>query len=249
MMLGSIPQQDVFQRVTSAKDATTARNGAVIGGACYIVFAFVPMFVVASAVVVMGQEALDIAKDDYQRLLPTFVLTRMPLVMQIFFFGALLSAIKSTSSATLLAPSTSFVENILRNLRPHMSDRQRLLATRLSIVVFAALVLAYAIAMKGTSIYELVSAAYQVTLVGAFVPLVLGLYWKRSTTQGAIASLALGIGTWILWFPQVTPLGESFPGQLAGLIAAFIGMIGGSLAPQWLKSPHDTQRHVARQGA
>ena len=249
IMLGSIPQQDVFQRVTSAKDATTARNGAVIGGACYILFAFVPMFIVASAVVVMGQEALDIAKDDYQRLLPTFVLTRMPLVMQIFFFGALLSAIKSTSSATLLAPSTSFVENILRNLRPHMSDKQRLLATRVSIIVFAALVLAYAIAMKGTPIYDLVSSAYQVTLVGAFVPLVLGLYWKRSTTQGAIASLVLGIGTWLLFFPQVSTLGEWFPGQLAGLIAAFVGMIGGSLAPQWLKNPHDTQRHVTRQSA
>ncbi len=249
IMLGSIPQQDVFQRVTSARDANTARNGAVIGGACYILFAFVPMFIVASAVVVMGQEALDIAKDDYQRLLPTFVLTRMPLVMQIFFFGALLSAIKSTSSATLLAPSTSFVENILRNLRPHMSDRQRLFATRVTIVAFAALVLAYAIAMKGTPIYDLVSSAYQVTLVGAFVPLVLGLYWKRSTTQGAITSITLGIGTWLLFFPQVSSLGELFPGQLAGLIAAFIGMIGGSLAPQWLKSPHDTQRHVTGQGA
>ncbi|MFO1320642.1 MAG: sodium:solute symporter family protein [Burkholderiales bacterium] len=246
MMLGSIPQQDVFQRVTSAKDARTARNGAVIGGASYIVFAFVPMFVVASAVVVMGQEALDIAKDDYQRLLPTFVLTRMPLLMQILFFGALLSAIKSTSSATLLAPSTSFVENILRNLRPHMSDHQRLVATRWSIVIFAALVLAYAIAMQGTSIYELVSSAYQVTLVGAFVPLLLGLYWKRATTQGAIFSLALGIGTWIVFFPQVTVLSEWFPGQLAGLIAAFVGMVFGSLAPQWLKAPHDTQHHATR---
>ena len=48
----------------------------------------------------MGQQALDIARDDYQKLLPTFVLTQMPLVMQILFFGALLSAIKSTSSAT-----------------------------------------------------------------------------------------------------------------------------------------------------
>jgi Na+/proline symporter len=115
MMLGSIPQQDVFQRVMSAKDANTARNGAVIGGVSYILFAFVPMFIVAAAVVVMGQQALDIAKDDYQRLLPTFVLTKMPLLMQILFFGALLSAIKSTSSATLLAPSTSFVENIVRS--------------------------------------------------------------------------------------------------------------------------------------
>src|SRR4030095_15097063 len=44
MMLGSIPQQDVFQRVMSAKDSSTARKGAVIGGVSYILFAFVPMF-------------------------------------------------------------------------------------------------------------------------------------------------------------------------------------------------------------
>ena len=239
MMFGSIPQQDVYQRVMSAKDESTARTGAVIGGASYIMFAFVPMFVVACAVLVMGQEAMDIAKSDYQRLLPTFVLTRMPLVMQILFFGALLSAIKSTSSATLLAPSTSFVENILRHLRPEMSDRQRLFAMRCTIVVFAALVLAYAIAMKGTSIYELVSSAYQVTLVGAFVPLVMGLYWKGATTQGAIVSLIAGVATWLLFFPQLTNFGAVFPGQLAGLIAGMIGMIAGSLLPQALRNRHD----------
>lgn len=234
MMFGSIPQQDVFQRVMSAKNAPTARAGAMIGGASYILFAFVPMFIVASAVLVMGEGGLAMAKDDYQRLLPTFVMTKMPLIMQILFFGALLSAIKSTSSATLLAPSTSFVENILKNLRPDMTDRQQLFAMRASIVVFAALVLAYAIAMQGTSIYELVSSAYQVTLVAAFVPLVMGLYWRRATTQGAIASVAAGMGTWILFFPQVTSLGEHFPGQLAGLLAAVVGMLAGSLAPQVL---------------
>ncbi len=241
MMLGSIPQQDVFQRVTSAKDATTARNGAVIGGLCYIAFAFVPMFIVACAVVVMGPSVLEMAKNDYQRVLPTFVQAKMPLAMQILFFGALLSAIKSTSSATLLAPSTSFVENILKNLRPAMNDRQQLFATRVSIVVFAALVLAYAMAMKGTSIYDLVSSAYQVTLVGAFVPLAFGLYWKGATTQGAIASLALGIGTWLVFLPQVggKELAEAFPGQLAGLLAALAGMVAGSLAPQWLLNRHD----------
>ena len=244
MMLGSIPQQDVYQRVMSAKDARTARNGAVIGGISYILFAFVPMFVVASAVVVMGEQALTLAKNDYQRLLPTFVMGKMPLVMQILFFGALLSAIKSTSSATLLAPSTSFVENILKNLRPGMTDRQQLAAMRWSIVVFAAVVLAYAIAMQGTSIYELVSSAYQVTLVGAFVPLVMGLYWKPASTQGAIASVAAGIATWVLFFPQISGWGEHFPGQLAGLLAAFAGMVVGSLAPQGLRNRHDADHHV-----
>jgi SSS family solute:Na+ symporter len=242
MMLGSIPQQDVYQRVMSAKNAPTARAGAVIGGASYILFAFVPMFVVACAVIVMGSDAMDLAKSDYQRVLPTFVMTKMPLVMQILFFGALLSAIKSTSSATLLAPSTSFTENILKNLRPGMNDRQQLFAMRVTIVVFAVLVLTYAIAMKGTSIYDLVSSAYQVTLVGAFVPLVMGLYWKRATTQGAILSLAAGILTWLAFFPQVSSLGAAFPGQLAGLIAAFAGMFIGSLAPQVLKNRHEPHK-------
>ncbi|MCD2514882.1 sodium:solute symporter family protein [Massilia sp. G4R7] len=245
MMFGSIPQQDVFQRVMSAKDAPTARTGAVIGGASYILFAFVPMFIVAAAVVVMGDSAMEIAKNDYQRLLPTFIMTKMPLIMQILFFGALLSAIKSTSSATLLAPSTSFVENILKNLRPGMTDRQQLFAMRLTIVIFAALVLMYAIAMEGTSIYELVSSAYQVTLVGAFVPLVMGLYWKRATTQGAILSIGAGIFVWVLFFPQLTTWGEAFPGQLAGLLAAFVGMFAGSLAPQVFQNRSEPAKHIA----
>lgn len=244
MMLGSIPQQDVFQRVMSAKDAKTARAGAMIGGFSYILFAAVPMFIVSCAIIVLGDHGLEMAKNDYQRLLPTFVLTKMPLVMQILFFGALLSAIKSTSSATLLAPSTSFVENILKNLRPGMGDKQQLFAMRATIVVFAASVLAYAVAMRGTSIYELVSSAYQVTLVGAFVPLVMGLYWKRSTTQGAIFSLAAGIGVWIVFFPQISSLGEVFPGQLAGLLAAFVGMIVGSLMPQVLQDRQEGAHHV-----
>jgi solute:Na+ symporter, SSS family len=247
MMLGSIPQQDVFQRVMSAKDAQTAQRGAVIGGVSYILFAFVPMFIILCAVVVMGDSVMELAKNDYQKVLPTFVLTKMPLVMQILFFGALLSAIKSTSSATLLAPSTSFVENILKNLRPGMTDKQQLFAMRVTIVIFTGIVLAYAIAMKGTPIYDLVSAAYQVTLVGAFVPLVMGIYWKRATTQGAIFSVGAGIVVWLLFFPQVggEALSKMFPGQLAGLIAAFAGMIIGSLAPQVLKNRHEPAKHLA----
>lgn len=243
MMLGSIPQQDVFQRVMSAKDAKTAQRGAVIGGVSYIVFAFVPMFIVLAAVAVMGDKALDLAQNDYQRVLPTFIMGHMPLVMQILFFGALLSAIKSTSSATLLAPTTSFVENILKQIRPGMSDRQQLVAMRVTLVIFAFCVLVYSIALQGTPIYELVSAAYQVTLVAAFVPLVFGLYWKRATTQGAIVSIFAGVAVWVVFFPQVTTWGEFFPGQLAGLIAALLGMLAGSLAPQVLADRHDHVSH------
>lgn len=233
MMLGSIPQQDVFQRVMSSNSAKTAVRGPVIGGTLYLLFALIPMFVVTAAVMVMGEGGQALLKDDPQKLLPTLVMERMPVLLQVAFFGALLSAIMSTASATLLAPSTTFVENILRNIRPGMSDAATLKAMRISVLVFTLVVLGYAITMQGTSIYEMVSGAYQVPLVGAFVPLVFGLYWSRATTQGALASVVLGLGTWLVF--MLTPaLSSAFPQQLAGLLAALAGMFGGSLLPQWV---------------
>ena len=239
MMLGSIPQQDIFQRVMSAKNSKTAQRGAVIGGLCYLAFAFVPMFIVACAVLIMPAETKDLLANDPQRVLPTLVLKFMPFAAQVLFFGALLSAIKSTASATLLAPSTSFVENIYKNFRPNMTDKQELFAFRVTLFIFTACVLAYAMVMKGTPIYEMVSGAYQVTLVGAFVPLVCGLYWERATRYGAIASIVFGILTWVMFL--ATPLGASFPAQLAGVLMAGVGMIGGSL----LSKPHEHQAHGA----
>ncbi|MCZ8095677.1 MAG: sodium:solute symporter family protein [Acidovorax sp.] len=240
MMLGSIPQQDVFQRVMSSNSASTARKGPVIGGVLYLLFAFIPMFVVTAAILIMPDAAPALLKDDPQKVLPTLVMERMPVILQVAFFGALLSAIMSTASATLLAPSTTFVENILRNIRPGMSDAATLKAMRISVLVFTACVLAYAITMQGTSIYEMVSGAYQVPLVGAFVPLVFGLYWKRATTQGALAAVVLGLGVWLL-FVASPALAAEFPQQLAGLLAALLGMFAGSLAPQWMK---DHKGHV-----
>lgn len=237
MMFGSIPQQDVFQRVMSARDIKAATRGPVIGGALYILFAFVPLFLVTSALIIMPQQAQELIAEDPQKVLPTLVLEHMPFVMQVIFFGALLSALKSTASATLLAPSVTFTENIWRQFRPRMSDREELRDMRIATLGFSALVLAYAIVMQGTPIYEMVSSAYQVPLVGAFVPLLAGLYWKRATTQGAIFSTVLGLLTWLLFL--LTPAGEDFPAQLGGLIAAAVGMVLGSVGPQAIVNRHD----------
>ena len=163
--------------------------------------------------------------------------------MQVMFFGALLSAIKSCASATLLAPSVTFTENIWRQFNPHQSDKQELRAMRVTVLSFSAVVLCYAILMQGTSIYEMVSSAYQVPLVGAFVPLTFGLYWKRASTQGAMAAIVLGLTVWaVLLF---TPLGEEFPAQLAGLVASLIGMVAGSLAPQFIHNTHGSHHKLS----
>lgn len=232
MMLGSIPQQDVYQRVMSSNNIDTARRGPILGGLCYLAFAFIPMYIALAAFGVIPDVVDSLIKEDAQKVLPTFVLGHMPMLAQVFFFGALLSAIMSTASATLLAPSTTFAENILRHLRPNMDDRQFLFALRASVAVFTCCVLVFAL-RTSDSIYEMVSGAYTVTLVGAFVPLVCGLYWKRATTQGALLSAALGVAGWLVckfnW-------AEVFPPQLAGLLCGGVGMLLGSLLPQLLRS-------------
>jgi Na+/proline symporter len=245
IMFGSIPQQDVFQRVMSANSLNAATKGPIIGGICYILFAFVPMFLVVSALIIMPEKAAQLIEEDPQKVLPTLVMEHMPFIMQVLFFGALLSAIKSCASATLLAPSVTFTENIWRQFRPHQSDKQALLAMRITVLIFSGLVLVYAISMQGSSIYEMVSGAYQVTLVGAFIPLLFGLYWQKATTQGAILAIVLGLLTWLLLL--LTPAGEEFPAQLAGVFASLAGMLIGSLGPQAIANKHGS--HHALQGS
>ena len=232
MMLGSIPQQDVFQRVASSRDEKTAGRASVLGGCLYFCFAFIPMFLAYSATILDPQLVHDLIGSDKQSqlILPRLVLTHAPVFAQVMFFGALLSAIKSCASATLLAPSVTFTENLLRPAFKHMSDRQLLRLMRIVVLCFAALVTLFAL-NSHLSIYKMVENAYKVTLVSAFVPLAFGLYWRRANAQGALAAIVLGLTTW-LWLEAVAP-GAICPPQLAGLIAALGGMLCGSLLPQW----------------
>jgi SSS family transporter len=237
MMLGSIPQQDVFQRMTSAKNEKTAVRGSVLGGVLYFAFAFVPMFLAYAATLIDPKVFGDLVETDSQMVLPNLILYHTPLVAQVFFFGALLSAIMSTASATLLAPSVMFTENILKHFAlKNMSDQQMLRTMRIIVLTFGGIVLWFAL-NSTASIFKMVENAYKITLVAAFVPLAFGLYWKRANTQGALLSIAMGLVSWAL-MEWLRPNGI-WPPQLVGLLLSLAGMLVGSLLPNWLpKQPH-----------
>ncbi len=249
LAIGSIPQQDVFQRVTSAKDESTAVKGSLIGGAAYFVFAFVPIYIAYSAIVVdPSMKALFGAEDsrEIQRILPELILNRTPLWAQIVFFGALLSAILSTASGAILAPAGLFTENVLRPFVPHMSDRQFLLTLRIVLVTFTLAALLFALNSRST-MYEMVQNAYKVTLVGAFVPLAAGLFWKRANASGAVTSILLGLVSWLLM--EALGADSVWPPQLVGLACALLGMVAGSLAtPPHPMHPHPAPRQPAPRG-
>jgi Na+/proline symporter len=249
MMLGSIPQQDVFQRITSAKSAKIALWGSILGASVYFCFTFVPMFIAYAATLIDPGVFGKLVLEDSQKVLPTLVLQHTPVLAQSIFFGAVLSAIMSCSSATLLAPSVTFAENIVRGYMPHLGDKGFLSVMRICLVVFGCCVLIYAL-NSHHSIFGMVESAYKITLAGAFVPLIFGAFWKRATSQGALAAIIGGITTWVLIEVLV---GEAslVPPQLLGLGVSIIGMIIGSLIPQKIGGspsvPHGyLHEHAAR---
>ncbi len=229
---GSIPQQDVFQRMTSARNERTAVRGTLLGAAIYFVFAFVPVFIAYAAIVANPEMAKLFGGEDareIQKILPDLVLNKMPLWAQVMFFGALLSAILSTASGALLAPTATITTNVLKPFLPHLSDRMFLLLLRMTLVIFTLAALLFALNSRST-MYDMVQNAYKVTLVMAFVPLAAGVYWRRANTQGAMGASIMGA---LVWLAAEKFGGDSeIPPQLIGFAASLVFMVLGSLAPQ-----------------
>jgi len=237
MALGSIPQQDVFQRVNSSRNETIAVWATTLGGLSYFFFAAVPLFLAYTATIIDPAMTAQLMKDDSQLVLPNLVAKHMPFWIQVVFFGALLSVIMSTASGTLLAPSVTFAENVVRDSVRNMSDRQLLLTTRITVVVFTLMVTFYAV-ITDASIHTMVENAYRITLAGAFVPLAAGLFWRRASNLGASLSIFFGLGVWLML--EISGAEMIVEPQLVGLLFSLAGMIIGSyISP----NPHRHERH------
>ena len=229
MMLGSIPQQDVFQRISSSKNVSIAVQASILGGILYFVFAFVPMYLTYSATLIDPGLVERYINTDSQMILPKLIMEHAPVFAQIMFFGALLSAIKSCASATLLAPSVSFAENIVRGFYKHLSDQELLKIMRITVLFFTIAVTVFAMNSE-LSIFHMVESAYKVTLVAAFVPLAFGIYWSKANSLGGLLAVVFGLTVWIgaeILAPEAT-----LPPQLAGLLASVAGMLLGGLVPR-----------------
>jgi len=111
---------------------------------------------------------------------------------------------------------------------------------RIIVVTFGCIVLAFAL-NSNASIFKMVENAYKITLVGAFVPLAFGLYWKRANNQGALLSIAMGLTSWMLM--ETLQPDTYWPPQLAGLLMSLAGMLAGSLLPNMMRrhSHHHSQ--------
>lgn len=224
---GSIPQQDVYQRAMSAKSATISVWASVVGGLLYFSIVLIPLFIAGIARILYP----DVLASNPQNLILTLVNDHTPVFVQVLFFGALISAIISTASGALLAPGTLLAENIIKPFFSEISDNLRLHIIRIAVMLIAigGVVLAL---REDARIYELVSSAYSVTLVAAFIPLAVGLYSKKANSFGALISIIMGISAWQYWNFFVT---SDIPGTFVGFAASALGMVIGTVIGRFIR--------------
>jgi SSS family transporter len=219
--LGSIPSQDVFQRVMSSGSVNIAVRSCYIATGMYLTIAMLPLLI---SLCVKHLYPDFVEGLDAQLALPTMVLNHANLPIQILFFGSLLSAIMSTTSSSILAPAAIFSENLVKPIaKGRLSDHQLLVLTRGSVLGFS--IIATIMACIKSNIYELVGGSSILSLVSLFAAMVFGLYWNKANATGALLSMFSGTITYFIFENLDTDWPSLFPGLLVSIFALIIGSL------------------------
>jgi Na+/proline symporter len=228
--LGDIVALDFMERVFAAKDGKTAQRGAFMGGGL-TALTIIP----TSMMGIIALYFLPNLADPFTAY-PDLAINHVPFAIGIALLMGVLGASMSTANGGLLAISSVMSRNIIQRdilrkwfKKPGMDDRKLLRTTRIFTIpmMAAAFTLGYLLPQPG--VYLIL--AFDIVFAGAWAPLTLGLFWKKSNWYAAITSLILGSGLRLLLFFTTPP-------ELAGLdtmippIVSFVAFIIVALVTQ-----------------
>ncbi len=215
--LGSLPQQDVYQRVVACKTQNVAVASAYLGALVYLLISILPLLAALGAKMAYP----ELVGEDLQTLIPAVVGKHFGIGVQALFFGALISAIMSTASGASLAAATVLAENIVKPMLTIQNQKFMLGVVRICLV--AIVLISVLMAISGHSIVELAASSSAFSLVSLFVPLVLGMALHKVYALSGLLSMVLGLLAWLL------PIWGDFPSVIAGLGISLLGFVLGQV--------------------
>lgn len=218
--LGAIPAQEVYQRVFSAKSKKSAVYGSYLAAFLLLLFSAVPMLIGLGAAQLYPEL---MATDNGQAIIPAMVSQYANIPLQVLFYGALISAILSTSSGAMLAPATIIGENLIKPNLSTLTDKKLLLYTRLSVLLVAAVSCYFA--FSDMDIVQLVIASLALLLVCVFAPFTFGLFWNKSSVFGAWSAIIAGGSVWFLCYLFETRIDATIYGTIASCLAMVLGSL------------------------
>jgi SSS family solute:Na+ symporter len=184
--------QFIVQRVLSAPNVDEARRGAIFGGFLKVLplFIFVIPGVVAHALAKQGR--IELATPD--QALPTLIAALLPVGVKGLVVAGMLAALMSSLSSMFNSCSTLVTWDIYKKLHPEASERTLVWVGQIATVVLVGFGLLWIPMMQLISgqIYQYlqsVQAYISPPIAAAFL---IGIFWKRVNTQGAVAAFAVG---------------------------------------------------------
>jgi Na+/proline symporter len=223
--LVDISAQTLFQRASAAKTEKIAQQAFYIGGAGYLLFGMIPVFLGIIGSVTMP----DIANPEH--IIPALAQQHLHPVMIAIFVGAMLAAIMSSADSALLGASSVLSRNVLPFFKRDPSPQLTLLVARLGIPLFGTV--AILIALRIQVVFDLMVDANILGLAAIIVPFILGVYWSKANRTGALSGMGAGLAIWLITM-QLWP---NLPADFMGLGASLVVMVVVSLLTQQLDPP------------
>ena len=235
LALGDIVAIDFIQRMISADSGRSAKRG------CYLAAGLT--LVVGLAVSLIGLAAFHFERESGSSLLIDLALNDLPLLVGGAILLGIIAASMSTASGVVLDLANVITRNLVqRHSRSPWDDERMLRFSRwIALPTMAgAVVFAYLRPQPGI----LLILAFDIVLAGCFVPLLLGLFWRRANTPGALAGVIAGsVARLVLHFA----VADAYRGldTLLAPVFSLIAMVVVSLMTQQTHRPrHDELRRV-----
>lgn len=205
----------LYQRIYACNDEKTAKRAWYLAGLFeWPVMAFMGVSLGLFAKVAASQGmfeylgAENITETDPETGLPMLLRTVLPVGLMGIMMSAYFSAILSTADSCLMAASGNAVSDVIGYFKDidHESDRFLRFSQITTLVIG---VLALLLATFMTNVLDLMLYSYAFMVSGLFVPIIGALYWRKSSSIGAIAAMILGGGTTVTLevFVEQLPLG------------------------------------------
>jgi len=198
---GSIPAQDLMQRVLSAKDEKTASHSSYLAGLLYVTVGMMPVIIG----MIYFRLNPDLSIDDaLNKILLLMAVEHLHPFFAVVFVSALVAALMSSSDSAILAASSIIGYNGYKYFKPDADERQTLKLTKLMVPIVT--IVSLMLALYFQVIYNLMVIAWSLLLVSLFVPYVCAYFWKKANNYGAIAAFCGGLVVWIISYFIYLPM-------------------------------------------
>jgi len=204
-VVGSLVAAELLARIIATRSEAVARNATVVAGVAYFGIGLMPVILGLMGAALMPGLA------EPEQILPLLAERYLPTGLYILFAGALVSAILSTVDSALLAASALVSHNIVVQMKPGLSDRNKVRVARAGVAIFG--VAAYLMAVRAERVYELVEESSAFGTAGIVTIVMFGLFTKIGGRASALAALIAGVTAWVggayildLPYPYITSM-------------------------------------------